>query len=127
MTTTSHTPLRVHSARRTAQPDLCRRCQALVLIGLNDDQCALTVAIDLIPLTPAAATLAQLRGRKLFRMLPGRKRIIYRLDTWGRPIEEPQPYVEHRCDDPIPDHWRQQINAPPIRPVVTALPDTPQF
>ena len=91
---------------RRAQPRLCRRCDARVLIGLDADVAALPVTVDPTPLTPLGEALAQLEGRYTVELFPDARGHVMdtRTDTriLHRPADVAQVLPEHRCGTPLP-------------------------
>ena len=99
-TGTSRTPrIRVHPI-----------CHAPILAGLDANRCALSVAVDPYPLTPAGEVWALRAGRRTYALQWG---ALERRDAWTIPGHPPSPglpvMAEHVCGHPIPDEHR----APP--------------
>lgn len=90
---------------RRAQPRLCRRCNAHVIVGLDCDLVALPAQVDPTPLTAAGEVVALAQARRTLRLTPdgGRHTLDYR-DSWritGHPAETCVVLPEHRCGEPL--------------------------
>ena len=123
---------------RRAMVRPCPRCSAPVLTGLDDDWCAMTVAVDLAPLTNHTEALALISGRHTYEVTWNGPR-GYHIDK--RPIWHISNYpagdkgyadgrrtihAEHRCDTPITTN----PELPPLAHHNTnsyIIPDKPPF
>ena len=109
-TGTSRTPrIRVHPT-----------CHQPILAGLDANRCALSVAVDPYPLTPAGEVWALQSGRRTYALMWG---ALERRDAWTIPGHPPSPglpvLAEHVCESPIPMEHR----APPTPPRPTVTPE----
>ena len=142
MATTSKLPItgRTDPAKnaRRAMVRPCPRCSAPVLTGLDDDWCAMTVAVDLAPLTNHTEALALISGRHTYEVTWNGPR-GYHIDKrphWhisnypagdkGYADGRRTIHAEHRCDTPITTN----PELPPLAHHNTnsyIIPDKPPF
>lgn len=95
---------------RKARPRRCRRCNAVIIVGLDADQCAVQVHADPTPLNAAGELLALAEGRRTLSLLvtgggrvlePRRPEDIRRLPPQAPGVRE-DVLREHRCGTPPP-------------------------
>lgn len=85
--------------QRAAQSSGCRLCGRPVMVGLDDDSCALTAVVDPYPLSPAGEVVALMQGRKTYTL------------AWAGGRYE----IDRR------DEWRIEGNPPGSRPTVDVV------
>jgi hypothetical protein len=93
--------------QRSARSTSCRKCGAPVMVGLDNDSCAMTAVVDTYPLSAAGEVVALLSGRVTYSLTWAAKRyeIDYR-DSWridGHPPGETAGVdivVNHECGTP---------------------------
>ena len=91
-------------AARKAKARTCPACGAPILVGLDNDRCAHTVAADPRPLTWGGELAAALSGRHTFEYAAEE---LHRRDHDRRRAPPPfgPPIAAHICGQPLPDHW----------------------
>lgn len=94
---------------RRARPRRCPTCQTIVIVGLNDDQCAFEIHADPQPLSALGEALALLEGRMTVALAhEGGRWVLHRRDDFqirGRPAgTTPRWDVlrTHTCHTPTP-------------------------
>lgn len=123
MSTADPSPVEAFAMRATKRDRVRRRCQQLVLIGLDSDACALEVTCDPTPLSPLGEAMALLEHR---RTLTLRKAGAGWVLDWrdaheitGSPAHtEPRRDVvaTHVCGHPIPPGWAAPSTFPEVTP-----------
>lgn len=102
------------AARRKAAAQTCRDCQAVIIVGLDDDAAALVARADPTPITWAAELIINITHRRHTYALIRAE--LNRRDPGHLVAESQFPVLpEHKCGHPAPDHWhapetRQQQN-----------------
>lgn len=80
---------------RAARGWTCPRCGSLLLVGLDEDMCALPAAVDAEPVSPADELRALMTGRWSYD-LAGHE--LVRRDRWRLAGPRRRPvHLEHRC------------------------------
>lgn len=96
--------------------------------GLDDNRCALYVAVDPAPLTAAGEFLALAAGRPTYELTwRGDRYEIDHRDQWrirGRPPEAVHAVAAHRCQSVLAAAGYRPVD-PTTRP--TEYPDDPPF
>lgn len=106
---------------RTARPAQCRHCSWSILVGLDNDRCALPAHVDPWPLAPIGEALALLSGRTTYALHVGPGLCeLQRRDSWqirGAPagtrydvlaahvcagVHLPQAPTVNRLSEPLP-------------------------
>lgn len=110
---------------RNARPTR-HRCGAVVLVGLDDDLCALQAVVDPAPLTAAGELAAVLTGRWTYRAdaaPDGRRVQLVRRDRWNMrtPPSQVPVLAEHRCG------LQLSLAPPAAPPQVRRADDLPPF
>jgi hypothetical protein len=110
-------------AARKARPKPCPACGVTVLVGLNNDICAWTVAVDPTPLTHHGELLAVLSGRTSYAL---RNDTLHHRphDCIKTEHQHGDVVTDHKCDQPIPVEWRAPTAT---RPNLTRPDDQPGF
>jgi hypothetical protein len=92
---------------RAARSTSCGRCRSPVMVGLDDDMCALSAVVDVYPLSPAGEVVALMSGRRTYSLTwAGGRYEIDRRDSYR--IEGMAPgdrsnvdvVVNHECGTP---------------------------
>jgi hypothetical protein len=99
------------SRRRYVETN-CRTCQQPILVGPDNDTCALNATCDTSQLNRTGELLAIIDGRKTYQ-IEGQR--IHRRDRWQINTEAAHVVAEHRCHNPTPRHW----HAPEPSPATT--------
>lgn len=95
---------------RRAHASQCQKCRAVVMVGLDDDKCAMTVRVDPVPLTPVGELEVLLAGRRTYDLGWSAER-GYRVDPRSAAHIAAAPagsspaadvVGEHRCGHPAP-------------------------
>lgn len=115
----------VSATRRTVQPRQCRRCRAIVLVGLDGDRAGFPVAVDPTPITHAGELwcLVHPIGQRYTYMLFNQELTMRDSHALRRPISirHINAVPEHWCNQPVPP----QFHAPVA--VTNAILDEPPF
>lgn len=117
---------------RRARIRPCPKCKALILAGLDDDECAFEVAVDPVPLNPLGEALATIERRRTYRLRSEGGRYV--LDPRGasnitrRPAgSTPRADVlrTHRCGTEVPEALATATSFSEARPALppNARPD----
>jgi hypothetical protein len=118
---------------RKARARLCKKCQAPVMVGLDDERCGIPVTVDPTPLNALGEVQALMTGRATFslRYVAGRYEIDHR-DSFrisGTPAgSDPRLEVlaEHECNSPPVDS-SMRGNYLPAKNAKTIDDDNPPF
>lgn len=96
-------------------------CQAIVLIGLDADRCAITATVDPYPLTPAGEVWALQQQRRTYQLDHGRLEPRDRWNIRGKPPSPTRTVLAwHDCTTPIPAEHRRPTPPPAPRPEETS-------
>lgn len=84
---------------RHAKPETCPRCQAVVLVGPDDDVAAIVAVVDPQPIPAADEWLALLAGRPTYTLdARGAVAVLNARTHWAiRANNAPALYVTHEC------------------------------
>ena len=102
---------------RRATPRPCPRCRRLVIVGLDDDRCAMTATVDPQPLTPAGELSALLTGRPTYTLTPQRN--AYTLNRRDQFAIAAKPAGTLRNADVVAAH---ECGAPELDAAPTRIP-----
>lgn len=117
---------------RRARIRYCESCKAAVLAGLDDDECAIEVAVDPVPLNPLGEALAAVEGRRTYRLRseggryvldPRTARGITRRPAGSTPRADV--LRAHRCGSEVPEELATATAFAEARPALppNARPD----
>lgn len=107
---------------RAAITARCSRCRADIVVGLDAHLAALLVTCDPEPLTRTGELLAVCAGRRVYHLDINHHlwhRSAWRLPTAARG----RVLAEHRCGEPTPSTWRQQV--PTKKPTTNNTQEVP--
>lgn len=88
---------RIETSRRAAKSETCSRCGAELLVGPDDDACAVTARVDPAPATLIEEVAARLAGRSSCELIHGR---LYHRDeiTIHAGRDEYPILLDHKCE-----------------------------
>lgn len=116
--------LRPEGTSRKARLGVCRKCSALLIVGLDDHVAALTARADHVRVSTLGEVLALAQGRETYDLVwRGTRFELDRRDRWrigGRPADSHPVVASHRCGDDLP-----ALALRPGRPLARASPRIP--
>lgn len=87
---------KITTSRRAAHPEQCPRCHANLLVGPDDDRCAITLRVDAEPVDRLTEAVAHLHGTASAELI--HNALHYRSPARLQSDRHPHPiHLEHRC------------------------------
>jgi hypothetical protein len=91
---------RIENNRRAARQQPCPTCGIDVLVGPDDERCALTARVDLTPVTLLEEVVARLNGRHSYELIRGG--LNHRDDFTIRARRDRYPILlDHECETAV--------------------------
>lgn len=115
---------RITTFTRKAISGCCPKCRAVVITGLDDDQCAFTASVDPTPITWAGELDAVYNhSRRTYCLIGSKLQLRSHLNTQSA-CTFPT-FAAHDCANPTPDGWHDQQRIEKNRP--KEIHDLPLF